>query len=203
MMVSFKIVFLVKAASFLSADTMEEVECSHYRRHCKIFCTKCDTAWSCRICHNEANSSHEIDRFAVVKISCNKCETVQDKQSKCTNCGIEFGKYSCLICSMFDDNEKGQFHCDGCGLCRTRGRENFIHCDLCGFCLHVSNFDEHTCVEGASKNNCNICQEFMHDSRDTLFVPRCLHLVHHACAKAMVNDRVYTCSICESMVLIV
>jgi len=181
----------------LEEHIMGEVGCSHYSRHCKLFCTKCDTAWACRICHNEADSSHELDRFAVVKISCNKCQTVQDKQSECTSCGIEFGKYSCLKCSMFDDNEKGQFHCNGCGLCRIGGRENFKHCDLCGLCLPVSTWDEHKCLVGASQQRCSICMEFMHDSRDTLIVPKCSHLMHSACANAMLKNGLYKCPICK------
>ena len=211
LILSLNIVFLVNATSFLLADIMGEVGevlleehimgevgCSHYSRHCKLFCTKCDTAWACRICHNEADSSHELDRFAVVKISCNKCQTVQDKQSECTSCGIEFGKYSCLKCSMFDDNEKGQFHCNGCGLCRMGGGENYKHCYSCRLCLPVATFDEHKCLGGASQEKCPICLEFMHDSRNTLFVPKCLHPLHSACAKSYLEiHNKYKCPVCS------
>ena len=47
---------------------------------------------------------------------------------------------------MFDDAEKGQFHCDGCGICRVGGRENYFHCDICGYCLPLSCKDNHKLV---------------------------------------------------------
>ena len=24
----------------------------------------------------------------------------------------------CSVCKLFDDTDKGQFHCEGCGICR-------------------------------------------------------------------------------------
>ena len=194
------------ASQFKSVNNNEkemgEVECSHdtaRSSHCKIICTECDTAWSCRICHDEADSSHEMDRFAVVKISCNKCETVQDKQSKCVKCGIEFGKYSCLKCSIFDDDEKDRFHCDRCDLCRTGGREKFLHCDTCEMCLPASTFDKHKCQD-MPQQDCSKCMESMEESRDSVFVPKCSHLVHFACYEEMVNNNIYKCPVCQIIV---
>jgi hypothetical protein len=39
-------------------------------------------------------------------------------QSTCEECGTVFGNYFCSICRLYDDEDKQQFHCDGCGLCR-------------------------------------------------------------------------------------
>ena len=38
--------------------------------------------------------------------------------STCSECGIVFGRYFCSVCNLFDDEEKGQFHCQDCGICR-------------------------------------------------------------------------------------
>lgn len=39
-------------------------------------------------------------------------------QKTCEDCGTEFGKYFCEKCRLYDNADKGQYHCDGCGLCR-------------------------------------------------------------------------------------
>ena len=37
----------------------------------------------------------------------------------CCHCGIQFGLYYfCAICNFYDDANKGQFHCEKCGICR-------------------------------------------------------------------------------------
>ena len=44
-------------------------------------------------------------------------------------------QYTCLICNLFDDSDKRQYHCDQCGICRIGGKENFFHCKVCNMCL--------------------------------------------------------------------
>lgn len=44
-------------------------------------------------------------------------------------------QYTCLVCNLFDDEDKDQYHCDGCGICRIGGRNNFFHCEVCNMCL--------------------------------------------------------------------
>ena len=39
-------------------------------------------------------------------------------QKACEKCDTEFGWYFCEKCRLYDDEDKGQFHCEGCGLCR-------------------------------------------------------------------------------------
>lgn len=51
---------------------------------------------------------------------------------------LPFLQYFCPHCKLFDDEDKGQFHCDGCGLCRLGGRDNYFHCDVCNMCLPKS-----------------------------------------------------------------
>ena len=45
---------------------------------------------------------------------------MNSKQVKkdCEKCEVVFGNYFCGICRLFDDNDKKQFHCDKCGICR-------------------------------------------------------------------------------------
>lgn len=46
-------------------------------------------------------------------------------------------QYTCLICNLFDDADKQQYHCHGCGICRIGGAENFFHCEVCNMCLPI------------------------------------------------------------------
>ena len=84
--------------------------------------------------------------------------------NKCIGCGIQFGKYYCNKCRVFDNQDKGQFHCEGCGICRfdmlisvcwsskceslsrVGGRENYKHCDRCCACYANSYFDQHKVI---------------------------------------------------------
>lgn len=54
-------------------------------------------------------------------------------------CGVDgrfdHFQYTCLICNLFDDENKDQYHCEGCGICRIGGRNNFFHCEVCNMCL--------------------------------------------------------------------
>jgi hypothetical protein len=36
----------------------------------------------------------------------------------CQKCSVKFGFYTCLICHLFDDADKQQYHCEDCGICR-------------------------------------------------------------------------------------
>ena len=75
----------------------------------------------CRFCHDEAVTNHTLDRQKVREIECLLCFTRQTVSNECIdqNCRTKFGdKYFCGICKLYDDVDKGQFHCDGCGICR-------------------------------------------------------------------------------------
>ena len=75
----------------------------------------------CRFCHDETVSGHTIDRRQVVEVVCARCDTRQPVGPRCgqVTCDTVFGEaYNCPQCKLFDDEDKGQFHCDGCGICR-------------------------------------------------------------------------------------
>ena len=62
-------------------------------------------------------------------------------------------QYFCSICVLFDE-EKGQYHCKGCGLCRLGGEDKFFHCDKCEMCLPVSLQPSHkVCITYCSIND--------------------------------------------------
>ena len=44
--------------------------------------------------------------------------TLLQVSNTCLSCGVQFGKYFCHVCNYYDNEDKGQYHCDGCGICR-------------------------------------------------------------------------------------
>lgn len=176
-----------------------DLGCQHYKRKCKLLAPCCNRDYFCRICHDE-KENHVLDRHAVKKVVCAKCEEVQEKLEKCTKCDIVFGKYFCSFCSLYDDEDKKQFHCKGCGLCRVGGRENFFHCETCDMCLALDLKDQHKCIEKSSRSNCAVCLEDLHTSRIEAHIPQCGHLIHRTCFREMIKTGNYACPICgESM----
>jgi len=171
--------------------------CSHYKRKCKLIAPCCDTAYNCRFCHDEAVTNHTLDRQKVREIECLLCFTRQTVSNECIdqNCRTKFGdKYFCGICKLYDDVDKGQFHCDGCGICRAGGRDNFTHCNTCGLCLPANR--QHKCIANTSHNNCPVCMEDIHTSRLKAHIPPCSHLLHYECFKDMMKEGLYACPTC-------
>nr|XP_002131327.1 RING finger and CHY zinc finger domain-containing protein 1 [Ciona intestinalis] len=169
--------------------------CSHYSRKCSFVSPCCGKIYTCRICHDDEITLHNLDRHSVKEIICSECKEKQFVSNKCRKCGIQFGKYFCSICNLYDDKEKGQFHCDGCGICRVGGKDNFFHCHTCGLCLPLEK-REHKCVEKASRTNCPVCMEDLHTSRENAHIPHCGHLIHNSCYKKLLRMGDYRCPIC-------
>uniref|UniRef100_A0A182T1K6 CTCHY-type domain-containing protein n=1 Tax=Anopheles maculatus TaxID=74869 RepID=A0A182T1K6_9DIPT len=70
--------------------------------------------------------------------------------------------YTCLVCNLFDDEDRNQYHCDGCGICRVGGRGRFFHCEVCNMCLPLQlKFDGHRLSSGHYA--CPTCQTSMMD----------------------------------------
>lgn len=169
--------------------------CKHYDRRCFMECPQCLQFYPCRLCHNEC-ADHELDRYNVKNIKCSACNSVQTVTERCTKCQTHFAKYFCSICNMFDDRDRQQFHCDGCGLCRVGGRKNFFHCPTCDLCLSVDIRTTHKCVEKSSKANCPVCLGDLHTSVMNLQVPSCGHLIHRGCYTEMLKHGEYRCPTC-------
>lgn len=58
-------------------------------------------------------------------------------------------QYTCLECNLFDDEDKNQYHCSGCGICRIGGSDRFFHCETCNMCLPIQ-------LQNGHKVICNI-----------------------------------------------
>jgi RING finger/CHY zinc finger protein 1 len=130
----------------------------------------------------DVKKAHKMERTAVTTVACMRCGAVQAADhSACAGCGVEMGAYFCPKCKFYDDDlAKGLWHCDGCGLCRVGGRDNFFHCGGCGVCLRTTMRD-HKCMGGAMLGNCPVCMENMHTSRMPCTQMRCGHWIHQAC----------------------
>ncbi|WCJ21408.1 zinc finger (C3HC4-type RING finger) family protein [Euphorbia peplus] len=183
--------------------------CEHYRRRCKIRAPCCDQIFQCRHCHNDTSTAmlnpkdrHEIVRHDIKQVICSLCDTEQQVAQVCTNCGVKMGEYFCDICKFYDDDtSKGQFHCEGCGICRVGGRDKFFHCEKCGSCYLVELRDNHSCVENSMKNNCPVCYEYLFDSVKHAIVMKCGHTMHNDCFRQMANQNQYRCPICSKTVM--
>jgi len=151
----------------------------------------------CRICHDE-QEDHSLDRRSVSQVVCIQCHLKQDIGRNCTECGILFGSYSCLICRLFDDNDKQQFHCVGCGICRVGGRDKFFHCSKCNICIAKSIADTHKCVENMSRRVCPVCLEDLHSSRKKVDIPNCSHMIHSECLFEMFQHGRMSCPTCNT-----
>ncbi|XP_063907824.1 RING finger and CHY zinc finger domain-containing protein 1-like [Zophobas morio] len=170
--------------------------CNHYQRKCKLVTPCCNKIYTCRFCHDE-QESHTLNRKAVKEVVCMVCGERQDVRYNCYSCEVKFGKYYCLECNLFDDEDKGQFHCEGCGICRVGGGDNFFHCDVCNMCLSIGMLGNHKCVENRSHTDCPICMEDMHSSRSNLHIPKCGHLLHETCFQNMDKAGHKLCPICK------
>lgn len=192
----------VHQTTFSRESTFEEKKyaCRHYRRRCLYVSPCCNKVYPCRFCH-DSRETHKINRHAVSEIVCLLCGARQPVNRYCSLCGVEFGRYFCSICRLFDDKDRKQFHCDQCGICRVHGRENFFHCPTCDTCLSIALKDSHKCVENVTHANCSVCLEDLHTSRDTLAVLPCGHIIHRICLRNLFHSGIYACPLCcHSMV---
>ncbi|XP_055812159.1 E3 ubiquitin-protein ligase RZFP34 isoform X3 [Solanum dulcamara] len=201
--------------SFAGDESMMEMGsgnygCSHYRRRCKIRAPCCDEIFDCRHCHNDSKNSldvdplkrHDIPRHDIEKVICSLCNTEQDVQQKCIQCGICMGKYFCSKCNFFDDDvSKNQYHCDRCGICRTGGEENFFHCDTCGCCYTNLMKESHICIERAMHHNCPVCFEVASTAMPEIYQNKMVWILCNDCAETSeVNFHIvaHKCPSCKS-----
>ncbi|CAL4073138.1 unnamed protein product, partial [Meganyctiphanes norvegica] len=173
----------------------EATGCKHYKRRCKLISPCCRNNYICRFCHDEAED-HTLDRPSITEIECLSCSERQQLGKICKSCSITFGYYVCLKCKLFDDTDKKQYHCEGCGLCRVGGRDNFFHCTICEMCLPNGIADSHKCIEKVSRGNCPLCLEDIHTSRTVSHVPPCGHLIHRPCFQDLIKAGFYACPTC-------
>merc|ERR1712123_324511 len=179
----------------LEGGEVDDFRCKHYKRKCKFVTPCCDGLYRCRFCHDE-EQTHTLRREDVNEVECSQCHHRQEVRETCRKCGLKFGEYFCYDCKLYDDEDKQQFHCIGCGICRVGGRDNYFHCHRCDMCLpnHLEN--KHKCVEKVSRSNCPVCMEDIHTSRIPSQIPPCNHLIHKTCFEEMLTAGHYACPVC-------
>ncbi|KAK9702434.1 Ring finger domain [Popillia japonica] len=171
--------------------------CEHYKRKVMLVAPCCNKIYTCRFCHN-AKENHELNRHAVLQVICMVCKEKQRARMSCSRCGTKFGQYFCLRCRFYDDEDKGQFHCEGCGICRVGGRENYSHCSTCNMCFNIQISDTHKCVVNSGKDNCGLCLEPIHTSILKLKVPQCGHIIHEQCSNQLIENNIKKCPTCRA-----
>lgn len=184
---------------------MEELEygCSHYKRKCIIIAPCCKKQFKCRLCHDEFyedKDDHKINRKDINEIICIKCNTKQGISNECVNCTLVFGNYYCEICRLYDDTDKGQFHCDKCGICRVGGKDNFFHCNKCNLCLNKDLQNNHKCVENTANQKCPICCYYLFNSTESVSILKCGHSIHSECLKMLYTSNTMSsirCPLCN------
>ncbi|XP_055599616.1 RING finger and CHY zinc finger domain-containing protein 1 [Uranotaenia lowii] len=179
----------------------KRVGCAHYKRRAKFVTPCCNKFYMCRYCHDE-NETHFFNRKTVTELICTECNTRQKVQAECEQCGVRFGRYTCLVCNLFDDEDRNQYHCDGCGICRVGGRGRFFHCEVCNMCLPLQlQIDGHRCVENVSRSNCPVCLDDIHTSRIPCHIPDCGHLLHRTCFEELLSSGHYACPTCQTSMM--
>jgi len=106
--------------------------CQHYRRNVKLQCSTCHKWYTCRFCHDHAES-HVLVRKETKNMLCMLCGCPQRASDVCVKCGERAARYFCNICKLWDDKPtKSIYHCTDCGICR-RGRgigKDVFHCKV-------------------------------------------------------------------------
>jgi len=133
-------------------------------------------------------------------VVCSQCQATQRVSKNCIECGNVFGEYFCAVCNFFDDDtSKRVFHCEGCGICRIGGRDNFFHCANCDCCYALSLRDNHKCIAGAMRQNCPVCLEDLFHSTSQVRVLRCGHTLHRKCLAQLMSRAIalHVCPLCS------
>jgi RING finger/CHY zinc finger protein 1 len=107
-----------------------------------------------------------------------------------------------MKCVFFDHEvSKEHFHCDGCGICRVGGRDNFFHCDTCNACYPVQIRSTHVCVSDSMRGSCPVCCEDLFHSTQVVMVLRCGHTIHRACLEELIDHGSFQCPCCNKSLL--
>lgn len=178
-----------------------KVSCNHYNNSVSIFTECCQKVYSCKICHDNS-SNHLLKPEDVKKIICNNCNTKQDVNNNCIKCFEKYGTYHCEKCKIWDNTNIDIFHCDKCNLCRIGDKSKYFHCDNCDICMSLCLKDNHKCTN-LRKSKCPICQEIIFNSKKSVLVLECNHIIHKDCLQKYIlsgNTLILTCGICKKSI---
>lgn len=180
----------------------EQLGCQHYLRACKLRADCCGKLYTCRLCHDDAEQTHIMDRYATKEILCMRCDTLQAVSGRCQNkaCAQVFSRYFCEVCKFFDNCEGRKiYHCHSCNVCRAgRGLgKDYFHCMKCNQCMSMKyRFKGHRCVERAMESDCPVCNEFLFTSTKPVKYLSCGHLMHRACFEQFERNNGMRCPMC-------
>lgn len=183
-------------------DGVQRLGCRHYLRACKLRAACCSKLYTCRLCHDDAEQTHIMDRYATKEILCMRCDTLQPVSSKCMSekCGQSFSEYFCEVCNFFDDREERSiYHCPSCNVCRAgKGLGiDFFHCMKCNQCMSMKYRTKgHRCVEKAMESDCPVCHQYLFTSTEPVKYLKCGHLMHNSCHEQYIK-RYLRCPVCQ------
>lgn len=215
---------IVSMLCVMQNESTGQLGCSHYIKNCMIRAPCCCTAteeeplpshafYPCRLCHDEKEQKHEIDRKTINEMVCMLCMqatlstiAVQPVSNHCIHCHSQMALYYCDVCKLFDgDPSHDIFHCDKCGICRRGRVDEYFHCDRCGHCMPLTIRHTHPCkLSDALKRACPICQLDMFASREAAHVLPCGHGMHSACYQQLLSNASSAwpvCPLCKKSVL--
>ncbi|KAK1352209.1 E3 ubiquitin-protein like [Heracleum sosnowskyi] len=158
--------------------------CTHVPRRCRIRAPCCNEIFNCRHCHDELKNNldkdgHKMPRKQTYQLICSLCNTEQEFQQICINCGVCMGRYFCGICKVVTgDPSKTIYHCLSCGACcRAKPELQPSHCNKCQCCREKT----HTCIQGVLHRDCPICFEYLIETPGPFSTLPCGHMMHNSC----------------------
>lgn len=174
--------------------------CAHYLRAVKLRAACCGRLYTCRLCHDDAEKTHVLDRYSTTEILCMRCTTLQPVSDRCANvkCGKVFAHYFCAVCKIYDDDaSRSVYHCPSCNVCRVgKGLGiDFFHCMKCNQCMNKKYQNGHVCVENAMESDCPVCYEYLFTSTAPVKYLQCGHLMHASCYKTYRQKQI-RCPVC-------
>ena len=188
-----------KICALMNNIKIEKEKCDHYDNECIIYCNQCNKWYECHHCHNNYEE-HLFNRNDNINIKCKKCDMIQESSNKCIKCNIEFGKYYCNKCNLWDNNKKDIFHCDKCKICRIGKEEELFHCDICNQCFLKTDEESHPCNTKNLNDNCPICTKILYGSQDRIVQLYCNHKLHVKCYNEYIKND-YKCPLCKKSVV--
>jgi len=192
-------------------QTTQSLGCTHYQRKCLVLSPCCSEWYNCSFCHDDKPKRfcrvEMMDNKAIRLIKCLSCNTVQYPTQYCSNCYIEFAKYFCPICKIYDDNPyKDHYHCDFCGVCKVGKKESFYHCHTCDTDWLVRSKDTHKCQYNVFENYCFFCKEDLFYTGKAYQMLDCGHFFHVICYARYLRpllgaDNFVPCPVCAKLEL--
>lgn len=177
--------------------------CEHYWRDAFPVCAECKKIYPCRLCHDENEDSHTMDRKCISEMYCLSCKKIVPIGMSCSNCGKVVSVIFCDTCHVMcqiGPDMKPAYHCDACGVCRVGLKKFSTHCDQCNSCFDARNFDSHICVENCS---CPVCYMDLKDTIAPEFSMRCnvKHRIHASCYDKLIQAGTFVCPLDHKVII--